>query len=160
MPATYDKIATTTLGSTATSYTFSSISASYTDIVLIVQSTSDGEIDVQFNADTATNYSATEMWTGGSGVNSQRNSNLDYISLRDSSTTLGNNMSVVNIMNYSNTTTNKTVLIRSNDGRYSRVYARVALWRSTSAINAIKLFPSSGNFAVGSTFTIYGIKAA
>jgi hypothetical protein len=123
-----------------------------------VQTTSTAQVDGQFNGDTATNYSSTEMWTGGSGVNSQRESNLNYFTLRDSSTTLGNNMSVVNIMNYSNTTTNKTVLIRTNDGRYSRTYARVVMWRNTSAINSILLYPA-GNFAIGSTFTLYGIKA-
>jgi hypothetical protein len=158
MPSTYNKIEAKTLGSTATSVTFSSIPSTYTDLVLVVQTTSTAQVDGQFNGDTATNYSSTEMWTGGSGVNSQRESNLNYFTLRDSSTTLGNNMSVVNIMNYSNTTTNKTVLIRTNDGRYSRTYARVVMWRNTSAINSILLYPA-GNFAIGSTFTLYGIKA-
>jgi hypothetical protein len=158
MPSTYDKIEAKTLGSTATSVTFSSIPSTYTDLVLVVQTTSTAQVDGQFNGDTANNYSSTEMWTGGSGVNSQRESNLNYFTLRDSSTTLGNNMSVVNIMNYSNTTTNKTVLIRTNDGRYSRTYARVVMWRNTSAINSILLYPA-GNFAIGSTFTLYGIKA-
>jgi hypothetical protein len=131
----------------------------YTDLVLVVQGTSTASIDMQFNGDTASNYSATEVWTGGAGLNSQRETSLTYITLRDSSTTLGNNMSVVNIMNYSNTTTYKTVLIRTNDNRYSRTYARVALWRKTpEAINSITLY-ASGNFAVGSTFSLYGIAA-
>jgi hypothetical protein len=158
--ATYEPIATTTLGSTATTYTFSAIPSTYTDIVLVAQSTSEADILMRFNGDTGTNYSATEIWTGGSSVNSQRETDLTWITLRDSSTTLGNNMSVVNIMNYSNATTNKSVLIRTSDGRYSRVYARVALWRNTSAINSITLFTSYGSFAVGSTFTLYGIAAA
>ena len=43
------------------------------------------------------------------------------------------------------------------------VGAQVALWRSTSAINTIKIYtggPSAGNWSVGSTFTLYGIAAA
>ena len=36
MTATYEKIATTTLGSTQTSTTFSSIASTYTDIVIVV----------------------------------------------------------------------------------------------------------------------------
>jgi hypothetical protein len=158
--STYTPIASTTLTSTASTYTFSSISASYTDIVLIVQTTSSGEVYMRFNSDAATNYSGTEIWTGGSGANSQLESSVNQITLRDSSTTLGNNMSIANIMNYSNATTYKSVLIRSNDNRYARTYARVGLWRSASAINAITLSTSSGSFAVGSTFTLYGIAAA
>lgn len=156
--STYTPIASQTLGSTAASVTFSSIPQGYTDIVLVAQATSSGEVFMRFDGDTGANYSGTEIWTGGSGVNSQRASNENYITLRDFSTTLGNNMSVVNIMNYSNSTTNKTVLIRTNDNRYSRVYARVALWRNTSAINEITLFNSSGTFASGSTFSLYGIQ--
>jgi hypothetical protein len=34
------------------------------------------------------------------------------------------------------------------------------LWRSTSAINIIEVTAGGANFASGSTFTLYGIKAA
>jgi hypothetical protein len=62
------------------------------------------------------------------------------------------------IQNYSNTTTNKTALIRDNFATYG-TFARVALWRSTSAITSITLTMSSSTFATGSQFTLYGIKA-
>jgi hypothetical protein len=66
-------------------------------------------------------------------------------------------------MNYSNSTTYKTVLGRSNRAS-SDTAADVGLWRSTSAITRIDLamggsFPTN-NFASGSTFTLYGIAAA
>jgi hypothetical protein len=63
-------------------------------------------------------------------------------------------------MNYSNTTTNKTILSRINNAENSTV-ARVTLWRNTAAISTIFLTEGNGaNFIAGSTFTLYGIKAA
>jgi hypothetical protein len=68
-------------------------------------------------------------------------------------------VAIVNIINYSNTTTYKTLLGRGNTSA-SRIQATVGLWRSTSAINRIDLNIQGDNFAVGSTFTLYGIAAA
>ena len=61
-------------------------------------------------------------------------------------------------MNYSNTTTNKTVILRNN---YPAVatWAVVGLWQNTAAINEISLYPEVASWLSGSTFTLYGIKA-
>jgi hypothetical protein len=68
--------------------------------------------------------------------------------------------SIIDIMNYSNTTTYKTALHRFNDAN-AIVFAIVGLWRNTAAINQVRVFSTNAvNFAVGSTFTLYGIKAA
>jgi hypothetical protein len=37
--------------------------------------------------------------------------------------------------------------------------AVVGLWRNTAAITDIQLFAAASTFAIGSTFTLYGIKA-
>jgi len=67
----------------------------------------------------------------------------------------------VDFMNYSNTTTYKTWLAREGNGTNGYVSALVGLWRNTNAITQIKVLNTgSGNFATGSTFTLYGIKAA
>ena len=63
-------------------------------------------------------------------------------------------------MNYSNTTTYKTVLTRANIAS-ADVEAVVGLWRSTSAVNQLDVKQGGAvTFSVGSTFTLYGIKAA
>jgi len=62
-------------------------------------------------------------------------------------------------MNYANTTTNKTILSRSNAADKG-VMATVSLWRNTAAINSITLLASANNFATGSTFSLYGVKNA
>ena len=164
MPAgsTYTPIATTTLGSAASSYTFSSIPSTYTDLVIVISSKSTGNTNnwLQFNSDTATNYSDTRIYGTGTTAASERNSNAvkTYI---DSTVYASTNQSnhIVQIMNYSNTTTYKTVLSRFNNSAIG-TNANVGLWRSTSAINTVKIGNDGNNFDVGSTFTLYGILSA
>ena len=166
--STYTPIATTTLGSTASSYTFSSIPSTYTDLVLVsnVATTVNGkDLAVQFNGDTGTNYSRTVLTGDSTTATSVRATTQAYMFLDYNgaiSTTLGNNNCITQIMNYSNSTTYKTVLSRSNNaGTGFGVDANVGLWRSTAAITSMTIIATtSGVFATGSTFTLYGIAAA
>ena len=164
---TYKPIATNTLGSAAATVTFSSIAGTYTDLVLIcniAQAAGNNSLRIRYNSDTGTNYSRTYLLGNGSTASSGRTSSdvSGYISETTGSTTL--ELAVVaHIMNYSNTTTYKTHISRSNRAS-SSVDALVGLWQSTSAITRIDLamggsFPAN-NFATGSTFTLYGITAA
>lgn len=159
MPKTYEPIATYTVsGSPAANYTFSSIPATYTDLVCVIDGTTTSleDITAQFNGDTGNNYSYTAVIGSGSAASSGRQINQPQILIGGLGTVQGG--SIFNFMNYSNTTTYKTALSRVNVANWS-VSAKVSLWRSTSAINAIK-FAHPNSFAVGSTFTLYGIKAA
>jgi hypothetical protein len=163
--STYSTIATTTLGSNVASYTFSSIPSTYTDLVLISfsKTTITGDnLFLEFNSDTGNNYSSTYLYGNGSSASSGRGSNQStlLVGTADSAQFI---TIIANIMNYSNTTTFKSVLSRTNDtaGLYPAVGARAGLWRSTSAINSIKIYvPNGGNLATNSTFTLYGIAAA
>jgi hypothetical protein len=65
---------------------------------------------------------------------------------------------ITHFMNYSNTTTYKTALTRSNSPYGTE--AAVNLWRNTSAITSITLFIQSSTLNAGTTFTLYGIAAA
>ncbi|NDB61456.1 hypothetical protein EB001_23905 [bacterium] len=163
--STYTPIATTTLGSNAANITFSSIPATYTDLVVILNGafTTAETIGVQFNSDTGSNYSSTILAGSGSSVSSGRNSNQTGLSVGTNgywTTTIISN-SILNIQNYSNTTTYKTMLSRSNNSSVG-LDAIVGLWRSTAAINAIKLYGlySGHSFITGTTATLYGIAAA
>jgi hypothetical protein len=164
MPSTYTPIATTTLGSAAASVTFSSISGSYTDLVLVVSYTgtlATAEARLQLNSDTGSNYSWTQLYGNGSSAASYRASNVTNLPLlpnEASSTTVPSTM-IVNLQNYSNSTTNKTLLYRSSITSLATT-ANVGLWRNTSAITSIYLFTSASTFAIGSTFTLYGVKSA
>ena len=160
MTATYEKIATNTLGSAVNTVTLSSIPATYTDLVIIlnVSVTSNDSLGFRFNSDTGTNYSTTTLFGNGTTAGSNRNTGLTFAvgSIINSANHTAN---VYQINNYSNTTTFKTMIARESVAT-NTAQSSVNLYRSTSAISSITCFTqSSTNFTIGSTFTIYGIKA-
>lgn len=161
MPATYEPIATTTLGASASSITFSSIASTWTDLrlVLVATGTSGTVTGLRFNSDTATNYSNVYMYGNGSAPTSSVNNsdNRIYLGWDLLSTTIPF-MFTCDIMRYAGST-NKTVLITSSEDKNGSgfVYRSVGMWRNTAAITSITLL---SNFATGTTATLYGIKAA
>jgi hypothetical protein len=167
--STYTPIATTTLGSNVANYEFTSISGSYTDLILIcnhASTTSGSTTKFQVNSDTGSNYSTTQLEGSGTTASSSRYSTQTSGRFVTSAlaTTLGESNAIVHFMNYSNSTTYKTILGRSGRASSTPTFpntdATVNLWRSTSAITSIKIFLDTGNLLTGSTFTLYGIKAA
>ena len=169
MPAgnTYEAIATQTLGSAAASVTFSSIPGTYTDLVLVMNigTTANGN-DLFMNigngsVDTGSNYSYTVLGGNGTSALSARQSNQTRLNINyatNTSSAISGNL-ILNFMNYSNTTTNKTMLIRANNSNYG-VDAFAGLWRSTSAINIMTITAGTSTFLANSTFSLYGIAAA
>lgn len=162
MPATYEPIATYTISSAQSSYTFSSIPSTYTDLILIADMSSGGTNaypSVRLNGDTASNYSRTYINGDGGTASSSRNSESWW-------TVFGNQLAasrtnfIMQIMNYSNTTTFKTAVSRKNDTA-GVMGATVHLWRSTAAINSVQIGTQTADtFSVGTTFTLYGVKSA
>ena len=165
--STYTPIANQVLGSSAASVTFSSIPSTYTDLILVtmVQKTNSGSgsgFNMRFNSDTGTNYSNTYLEGSGSSASSYRSSNstgANAGALTSSAVSTQFDVNINQIMNYSNSTTYKTLITRYNDNEYSYVGSSVSLWRNTAAITSITLY-SSIDFAVNSRFTLYGIQAA
>jgi hypothetical protein len=163
--STYTPIASQTLTGTASSVTFSNIPQNFTDLVLVTNAdvTSAGaSINIRFNLDSGSNYSYTTMYGNGSTVASTRGSNRtsSYIAGFVAPNTALEHTTITHIQNYSNTTTNKTFLSRSNRASASNspgAEALVGLWRNTSAISTIVVAPDSGSFDTGSTFNLYGI---
>jgi len=163
MPAAYESIATTTLGSAAADITISSIPTTYTDLTLVwVGTTSGGSgVRLQVNADTATNYSRVYLQGDGTTASSSLSSSQSSINSPVATSTSIPSFINFNFFSYAGST-NKTMLINYSadyNGTGSTI-AQVALWRSTSAINSIKVYVPSGTFNVGTTATLYGIKAA
>jgi hypothetical protein len=155
MPATYDSLATTTASGSQSSISFTSIPATYTDLVLIINAGTNTGYSVRLNGDSGSNYSYTRIYSDGSSAASDRGTNTtDIISGWGGST---NNIITVQIMNYANTSTNKTAITRIGDNSYTA--AVVGLWRNTAAVNQVSIVGGS-NWVAGSTFTLYGIKAA
>ena len=172
MPNTYVALDTQTIGTATNSITFTNIPQGYTDLVLVTSVGSNNPVEIMVfqvgngSVDTGSNYSTTYLLGNGSTASSGRFSNLTYGALDRNlgvTTTTGGLNTITNFMNYSNTTTNKTILSRANqvDATYNGAEAMVNLWRSTAAINTIKIFITNGVlFNVGSTFSLYGIANA
>jgi hypothetical protein len=160
MASTYTPIATTTLGSAASSVTFSSISGAYTDLILVIAGTMSGTGDatsVQVNSDTGSNYSSTRLFADGTTVYSDRLTSQTKSAL--GLMMPAQSVFTVHFMNYSNTSTNKTFLGRSSAAS-GYVETAVGLWRSTAAITSVTATTAGQTYQTGSTFTLYGVKSA
>ena len=171
---TYTQIASTTIGTaSSSSVVFSSIPSTYTDLVMVItgKNTATGYgWGLQYNSDTAANYSWTMIEGSGTAATSVRGSgtgafgqSIYFVANQGISNSLSN--AIVSIQNYSNTTTYKTNLIRQNNPSsttYPGLSAVVGLWRNTAAINSITLMvPAAGTtIASGTTLSLYGITAA
>lgn len=163
MPQTYDSIATQTIsGSATTTLTFNSIPATFTDLVLASSGSNSTltDIKLRFNSDTGANYSETILLGSGTSAIASRGSNITGLVHNYTNTSIASATTM--IMNYSNATTNKTTLTRWNSVSSADPYvaAYVGMRRNTESITSITVFVGSGNFVAGSTFTLYGIKAA
>jgi hypothetical protein len=161
MPATYEPIQTYTLSANTSSITFSSIPATYTDLILIAnsgQTTADSYYGIRFNGDSTGNYSNTQMLGNASTIISNANNNTTIGYVHSTNEDSVADTLIISIPNYQNTNVYKTALSRGNSKSY-RVVLSLSMWRSKSAITSISL--SGGyNLLSGSTFTLYGIKAA
>lgn len=168
MPVTYEPIATTTLGTAAATITLSSIPGTYTDLRIVFNGNLSGGTGILYIrplASTSAIYSQTYMVGNGSSASSNSTTSKTYWSFSefDSMSTTIPVFVTTDIFNYANTSINKTALITGSfDKNGTGVVTRsVGLFRSTSAITSIRFANDTGNnFAVGTTVTLYGIKAA
>lgn len=160
---TYVSLQTQVLGSAAASVQFNSIPQGYTDLVIVMSAkiTSGGATNdrIQLGSagsiDTTSSYSTTNVYGTGSAAGSYRLSN-DVGCLIDDMTSSSFTINQINIMNYSNATTFKSIITRSAAPN-SNSQAFVGLWRKTTAVDTIKINAGASTFAAGSTFTVYGI---
>jgi len=161
---TYTLIGSATADGTSLSVTFSSIPATYTDLVIVCAITAGntGDAYLRFNGDTASNYSDTVLRGNGDGLaSSVRDSNAAGMDIGPVSLITGSEIGivVVNVMDYANTATYKTSLIKFTEAT-NNISTLAGLWRNTSAINSILFSSRGGNWGTGSTFKLYGIEAA
>lgn len=157
---TYVAIATNTLSSATASVTFSSIPSTYTDLVLVIigNAGSGTSATMRFNSDSSALYSNTFIQGDGINVGNFRDVNTTSNWAGSFYNTTNPTIAKHSIMNYANTTTYKTSIIRAD---YATGYTATAvqMWRSTAAITSITL-ATGVNFSIGSTFSLYGIAAA
>jgi hypothetical protein len=178
----YDALATVTPSGSTGTITFANIPQTYTHLQLRIQargtSTAGGyytSVGVSLNGDTtATNY--YHHYLGGNGSGAIWSSANTY--LTNSLINIPNALNtanvfaggVIDILDYNSTVKNKT--LRSINGAdlnstvgfpYSgAIFLASMLWNSTAAVNSITFTADatySTNFAAGSSFALYGVKA-
>jgi hypothetical protein len=131
----------------------------YRDLVLVTSGTvnSSSYFTLRFNSDTGSNYSETSISGDGSTSGAYRNINQTYMLIGGIRTTP--TIITTHIMSYSNSTTNKSVISRSDNAAVEAA-ATMGLWRNSSAITSIECGTGGANtFSVGTTFSLYGIAA-
>lgn len=171
MAGTYEPISTVTTTGTPASIDFTSIPQTYTDLVLVFVNTgSAGVVGVRtrFNNDSSAIYDKMYVFAQNSSISRGQQTNAtSYNAIASGLHEYAE--SWINICNYSNTNTFTTLLSRltgtgdagsSWTTRDTRSWYDTGRWRSTAAVTSINLSPDSGNFAVGTIVTLFGIKKA
>lgn len=176
MATTYTLIASSVLSSTATSVTFSSIPATYTDLIMKWSTRSDSAGDstdatFRFNGSSSTNYSTTILYSNGSSVMNDLVSNRadlysNFLTNGGASTSNTFSNGELYFPSYASSR-NKPVSI---DGRTEKnalnspqITMVAGLFRDTTAITSITMYSGptaspTNSFVSGSSFYLYGIK--
>jgi hypothetical protein len=176
MPNTFELIASSTVGAGGTgTVTFSSIPATYTDLVIKYSSRSNlsgegDDIKMILNGSTASVYSTRALKGNGATAFSQSQSgtNAPYSGMGNgnstTSSTFGNGEYY--IPNYTSTTAAKSASadgVSENNATTAIAALNAYLWNpaTQAAITTIALSPFNGTlFLEHSTFYLYGVKNA
>ena len=169
MANTYTLISSNVLTSSAASVTFSSIPATYTDLVLRISARNDAanyvsSAVIKVNAITGT-YSFTTIVGTGSAASSSRDSGSYqgfYLSAVNGNTATSNSFSSheVYLPNYAGSANKVASLNNANETNATAAYltANAGLLGNTAAISSLTITTNSTNFLSGSSFYLYGIK--
>ena len=162
--ATYDLIASQTLGSAAASITFSSIAASWTDLrlVLVGTTTSASTAYWYVNGDNTYNhYSDTNLYGDGASAGSQNDNPAAGPRLTiNSITTTKPAMFTIDLFSYAGSTYKTALTTEANDQNGAGYVSHwVSMWLNTAAVTSLTLYVNT-TFAIGTTAQLYGIRAA
>jgi hypothetical protein len=162
----YESIATVnvTAGVGTTAIDFTSIAGTYSH--LQIRAIAKGgeatysQFKIQFNADTAANYSTHALYGTGSSASAEGFSGYSFGAFYSGSTTNFGGM-IIDVLDYANTNKYKTIrTLAGVDGNGSGIVDLAsAAWRNTNAITSIKITTAgTGTIAQYSHFALYGIK--
>lgn len=159
----YESIATTTVGAGGSSVvTFSSIPSTYKHLQIRsinLSSSTDSNIQMTFNNDTAANYSTHYIYGDGTTAGASATANRAFVVPNTMGNTTNPLVFVTDILEYKNTNINKTIRSIGGTDRNGSGYVNLysGNWRSTTAISTITLTASAGQFNQYSSFALYGV---
>ena len=174
--AVFTVIDHTELGASAVSFDVTSIPSSYDHLLIVASLRTDiantlAINKLNFNGDTGSNYSDTQLQAATATVTSGQNlAGRTYMRVGQVSgaSLLANSFGVLKIWipNYANTTGNKQAIVQTavenNEGTvdYWNLTHNALMWDSTAAITDIEISEPNVGMAQYSTFTLYGITGA
>jgi hypothetical protein len=168
MANTYQLISSNVLSSAAATVTFSAIPATYTDLILRMSARRDvaaasGAFRMRFNGLTTTIYSFTDLTGSGSAAASARASSSAFdepetVGDTATSNTFSSHEFYIPSYTASQNKPMSATSVAENNTTAAEMSVAAYLLSSTAAINEILIYPPSGNFMIGSSFYLYGIK--
>ena len=169
MATTYTLISSNVLASSAASVTFSSIPATYTDLVLRLSARNNdgggGVIRIYFNGDTtaSTGYSSTGIRGDGTSVTSFQSTPASSYSLNCNAETANTFTSLeMCIPNYASVSSKPiSVSVATENNATAAEIEQFALLNTNTSISSINIFTSGSLvFPATSSFYLYGISNA
>lgn len=174
MPA-FEAIASTTLGSTTTTVTFSSIPDTYEHLQLRLYLRAgytggpDATMFMRLNSDSGSNY--TNRWIYGNGSAASASNNVSETAYRflwvPAGTALSNTfgVSIIDILDYASTNKRKTIRAieghETNNNTNGYVFLHSSLWSNTAAVSTLTFTSAETNgFVAGSVFSLYGLRSS
>jgi hypothetical protein len=165
---TYIALANLTVSSPSSTMTFSSIPATYRDLVIVVNALSSvgsGQGRIRLNSDTGGNYNWRRISGPGdsaptsTGETGNTEGRLSVFAQSNATNRVQYN---IDILDYSTTNKHKTVVNRADQPIASSAKGAemfVTRWANTAAVTSVTISTTQGNWAVGSTFALYGVIA-
>jgi hypothetical protein len=164
----YESIATLSGTGASDTISFTSIPSTYKHLQLraITKATAAAggtDMRITFNGDTGSNYAYHALQGNGSSAVAFGGSSQTYIrnqSLVDGSYANVYQGVVIDILDYANTSKNKTLRMLTGFDANGDGFMRLlsGLWTSTSAINRVDFVAPSTTWTTGTTIALYGIK--
>lgn len=163
----YDSIATTTLGTTASSITISSIPSTYTHLQIRVlgsmSASGADDLCLRFNSDTGSNYATHYLGGNGTSAFSGAYTSATFTraganAMPTATNTYG--VAIIDLLDYANTSKYKTMRALTGNDTNGAGYVALGsgLWQSTSAINSVTLYPFASTFTANTQVALYGVK--
>jgi len=158
-------VQTVTLGSDATSITFSSIPQTATDLMVKISARSSfgvavSDLYIYFNGSTSGYTSRWLQGNGASASSSNSSAPADALVPTPSATSSTFNNTDVYVPNYAGATNKSYSVDNVTENNGSTAYQRIiaSLWSNTAAITSLTVFEANGgNMVAGSTATLYTV---
>lgn len=160
----FESLQTVTVTSSVSSISFTSIPSTYKHLqirAMTFGSNIDENLKLQFNGDTASNYSRHSLNSNNSSTPLAYSTTPEsYIGIGGMGNTTYAYLSINDIFEYSNTNIHKTVRSLNGSDRNGSGYVSLMSgnWRNTAAITSITISPTVGTIAANSHFALYGVK--